>query len=186
MSRLLHPDRYHGARRRAQYSLEATAILNDAYRVLRDPVSRAEYVLKELGFTGAGQRSKETPPELLEEVFVLNMVLEECAVATPPCARSSKRRALGFCVIGGDRRKSSTDCTGALTRRKTRRVGEIRASLDRRRYIQNLVREVEERARLMNQVFQIDFGSPAKPCVVGIVLGTTNSLVAAWRRLARE
>ncbi len=31
----------------------------------------------------------------------------------------------------------------------------------------------------MEQVFQIDFGSPAKPCVVGIDLGTTNSLVAA-------
>jgi molecular chaperone HscB len=39
LSRLLHPDRY--VRRSAterQHSLEATAILNDAYRVLRDPV----------------------------------------------------------------------------------------------------------------------------------------------------
>src|SRR4051794_2285108 len=51
MSRLVHPDRYtRGASQEKLYSLEATAILNDAYRTLRDPVSRAEYVLKEQGF----------------------------------------------------------------------------------------------------------------------------------------
>src|SRR5947208_732327 len=46
LSRRLHPDRFtsKGARER-EYSLEATAILNDGYRTLRDPVKRAEYVL---------------------------------------------------------------------------------------------------------------------------------------------
>ncbi len=38
----------------------------------------------------------------------------------------------------------------------------------------------------MEQVFQIDFGSPAKPCVVGIDLARPTAWAAARRRLARE
>ncbi len=52
-------------------------MLNDAYRTLRDPVARAEYLLKEEGFEIGEQRRKNVPPELLEEVFELNMALEE-------------------------------------------------------------------------------------------------------------
>ena len=58
-------------------ALEATSILNDGYRTLKDPVKRAEYLLKEEGFPIGEQRSKDVPPELLEEVFELNMMLEE-------------------------------------------------------------------------------------------------------------
>ena len=53
------------------------AILNDGYRVLRDPIKRAEYLLAQEGFDIGEQRSKNVPPELLEEVFELNMLLEE-------------------------------------------------------------------------------------------------------------
>src|SRR5205823_10012599 len=52
---------------------EITALLNDGFRTLRDPVKRAEYFLRESGF----ELSKDAPPELLEEVFDLNMALEE-------------------------------------------------------------------------------------------------------------
>ena len=48
-------------------------MLNDAFRTLRDPVTRAEYFLRESGL----ELSKDAPPELLEEVFELNMALEE-------------------------------------------------------------------------------------------------------------
>ena len=48
-------------------------MLNDAFRTLRDPVSRAEYFLRESGL----ELPKDAPPELLEEVFELNMALEE-------------------------------------------------------------------------------------------------------------
>ncbi len=40
-------------------------------------MKRAEYLLKEEGFPIGEQRSKDVPPELLEEVFELNMMLEE-------------------------------------------------------------------------------------------------------------
>src|SRR5256712_2918573 len=78
LSRKFHPDLYTlKSPEEQQYALEATAILNDAYRTLRDPLTRAEYLLKENGFDIGEQGSKNVPPELLEEVFELNMALEE-------------------------------------------------------------------------------------------------------------
>jgi len=77
-SRRLHPDVYfRRPQKERQYSLDATAILNDGYRTLRDPISRAEYLLKQNSFDIGEQKSNNVPPELLEEVFELNMALEE-------------------------------------------------------------------------------------------------------------
>ena len=85
LSRRLHPDRF--ARASAdeqQWSLAATALLNDAYRTLRDPIQRTEYLLKleglQLGEEHAGKgksADRQPPADLLEEVFELNMQLEE-------------------------------------------------------------------------------------------------------------
>ena len=75
-SRQWHPDRFSRASAAEQdKALEMTAVLNDAFRTLRDPVARAEYFLKESGV----ELGKAAPPELLEEVFELNMaqILED-------------------------------------------------------------------------------------------------------------
>src|SRR5678809_1373742 len=73
-SRQWHPDRFSRASSEERLkSEEMTSMLNDAFRTLRDPVPRAEYFLKESGL----ELSKDAPPELLEEVFELNMALEE-------------------------------------------------------------------------------------------------------------
>src|SRR3984885_2298498 len=78
LSRQWHPDRFSRKSSSEQAeAMEATSTLNDGYRTLKDPVKRAEYLLKEEGFPIGEQRSKDVPPELLEEVFELNMMLEE-------------------------------------------------------------------------------------------------------------
>jgi molecular chaperone HscB len=150
LSRLLHPDRY--TRKPAterQFSLEATAILNDAYRVLRDPVARAEYVLKQSGFEAPGPRSKSVAPELLEEVFELNVALEEL--------RDGDESARPQLVAARDRfaslREGIDRELAALFARYDASpdesvLGEIRGQLDRRRYIQNLMAEVEKELAL--------------------------------------
>ena len=77
-SRQYHPDRFARAPAEQQaHALEASSILNDAFRTLRDPVTRAEYVMRRHGLDIGEQRTKDVPPELLEEVFELNMALEE-------------------------------------------------------------------------------------------------------------
>jgi molecular chaperone HscB len=92
LSRKLHPDVYSGADPREQeWSLEQSSQLNDAYRTLKDPIKRTEYLLRLEGVEleeqsktateearASGNLKKQVvPPDLLEEVFELNMQLEE-------------------------------------------------------------------------------------------------------------
>src|SRR5450432_404812 len=92
LSRKLHPDVNARANNNEQvWSLEKTSQLNDAYRTLKDPISRTEYLLhlqgvhfeeqskaatEEARKSGAAKK-QAVPPDLLEEVFELNMQLEE-------------------------------------------------------------------------------------------------------------
>jgi molecular chaperone HscB len=79
LSRQLHPDFYcNAAPTERLASLERSAYLNDAFRTLRDPVDRLEYLLKLEGYApkGSRQASALVPPSLLEEVFELNAELE--------------------------------------------------------------------------------------------------------------
>src|SRR5579863_8866351 len=74
----LHPDRFARATEdERQLSLDLTSQLNDAYRTLRDPVARVEYLLSLTGMRKEGQKKQQAPPELLEEVFELNESLDE-------------------------------------------------------------------------------------------------------------
>lgn len=74
----LHPDRFVNASAEEQeLSLKGSSELNDAYRVLRDPIARVEYLLELEGTRKEGEHKQQAPPELLEEVFELNESLDE-------------------------------------------------------------------------------------------------------------
>jgi len=74
----LHPDRFVRAPEdERQLSLDLSSQLNDAYRTLRDPVARVEYLLSLSRLRKEGQKKQQAPPELLEEVFELNESLDE-------------------------------------------------------------------------------------------------------------
>jgi molecular chaperone HscB len=74
----LHPDNFARASDdERQLSLDRSSQLNDAYRTLRDPVARVEYLLGLAGMRREGQKKQQAPPELLEEVFELNESLDE-------------------------------------------------------------------------------------------------------------
>jgi len=95
-SRKLHPDRF-AARPQAEQeaALVASSRLNDAYRTLKDPILRTEYLLELEGIQleeqsraatdaarASGTEKKQVaPPDLLEEAFELNMQLEEMRMA---------------------------------------------------------------------------------------------------------
>jgi molecular chaperone HscB len=135
-SRQWHPDRFTRAGAAEQeLALEMTSMLNDAFRTLRDPVARAEYFLKERGI----ELSKDTPPELLEEVFELNMVLDELRggdESVRPQLAAAHDRFLAMLA----------ESDAALAELFTRpdELAQIGRTLNRRRYISNLVREVEK------------------------------------------
>jgi molecular chaperone HscB len=60
-----------------ELALARSSQLNDAFRALRDPISRVEYLLSTAGMRREGQHKQQAPPELLEEVFELNESLDE-------------------------------------------------------------------------------------------------------------
>jgi molecular chaperone HscB len=74
----LHPDNFVNATEtERELSLKRSSELNDAYRVLRDPVARVEYLLGLENMRKEGEHKQQAPPELLEEVFELNESLDE-------------------------------------------------------------------------------------------------------------
>ena len=92
LSRKLHPDlNARAGTQEQEWSLQQSSLLNDAHRTLKDPIKRTQYLLKLEGVELEEQSKSATeearatgdlkkqivPPDLLEEVFELNMQLEE-------------------------------------------------------------------------------------------------------------
>lgn len=138
-SREWHPDRHARASAdQREFAEQATATLNDAWRVLRDPVARAEYFLS---LAGVKTESKNVPPELLEEVFELNMALEEAregdAGAKAQVAEALQRFSAMLASLDADRDTLFTRIDAG----EPAAISALRALLDKRKYLQNLVRD---------------------------------------------
>ena len=96
LSRQFHPDYFFNAppgERRA--SLERSSYLNDAYRTLKQPITRVEYLLQLEGMAARSpeEASKQVPPDLLEEVFALNEELDEIRDARASGAPADQLKA---------------------------------------------------------------------------------------------
>lgn len=166
LSRKLHPDRFARATpNEKEWSLANTALLNDAYRTLRDPIRRTEYLLKlhgaEIGEEHSGKNRPENkmgtsraPADLLEEVFDLNIQLEEMRAAhkmgeeDPELKASLTAAKKKFDNLLDDvdsdlRAQGKAWDDGDELARATAQKTMV-ALLDRRRYLNNLVRDVTE------------------------------------------
>jgi molecular chaperone HscB len=173
LSRRLHPDRF-ASRPAAEQeeALRKSSLLNDAYRNLKDPIQRTQYLLKLQGVeleeqskaatdaarqTG-GEKKQIVPPELLEEVFELNMQLQEMRMAKqmgedePELRRDLMTAKDAFDArmvetqteLEGlwarwDRAVDSNDDAGKASARDA-----MVALLNKRSYLRNLVRDVNE------------------------------------------
>jgi molecular chaperone HscB len=172
-SRRLHPDRF-ASRPQAEQdaALAASSALNDAYRTLRDPIARTEYLLSLEGVQmeeqsraateaarAAGTEKKQVaPPDLLEEAFELNMQLEEMRMARKmgdddPATRADLEAArTRFTAMLDEtqvqlealwaRWDAAVDTTDASA--KTAARDGMVALLNRRSYVRNLVRDVND------------------------------------------
>jgi|HubBroStandDraft_1064217.scaffolds.fasta_scaffold06800_4 molecular chaperone HscB len=162
LSRRLHPDRFARATdSEKEWSLADTALLNDAYRTLKDPLRRTEYLLKrsgaEIGEEHSGKDRRDpsrAPADLLEEVFDLNMQLEEMRMGRaagevdPQLQKDlteAKKKFDGLLnEVDRDLRElwNAWDEGGEAERKAAQNT--MVALLDRRRYLNNLVRDVTE------------------------------------------
>jgi len=162
LSRKLHPDRFARAgTNEKDWSLADTALLNDAYRTLRDPIRRTEYLLKlhgaEIGEEHAGKDREDpsrVPADLLEEAFDLNMQLEEMRMSKKMgdadaelqtgLEQAKKKYSDLLDEVDRDLRAQwqiwdNSDEAARLEAQK-----KMVSLLDRRRYINNLVRDVTD------------------------------------------
>jgi len=165
LSRKLHPDRFaRASEQEREWSLADTALLNDASRTLKDPIRRTEYLLKvhgaEIGEEFAGRNrphemgASRAPADLLEEVFDLNMQLEEMreareAGASDPDLQAQLEQAKAkFESLLADvdedlRGQWQVWDEGGAAVREAAKTAMVKL-LDRRRYLSNLVRDVTE------------------------------------------
>ena len=173
MSRRLHPDRFASKTVAEQEAaLAQSSLLNDAYRTLKDPILRTQYLLKLEGVeleeqskaatdaaraTGV-EKKQVVPPELLEEVFELNMQLQEMRAAKQmgedePELRRDLMTAKD--VFDAKMVETQAELEGLWTawdsavdagdeRAKARAKDAMVALLNKRSYLRNLVRDVNE------------------------------------------
>ncbi len=156
----LHPDNFVNATPQEQeLSLKRSSELNDAYRVLRDPVARVEYLLGLEGMRKGGEHKQQAPPELLEEVFELNESLDELREAKASggdlatlksrleSARKNFQEKLGAVDAqfqdAARQWDAALDANAAGTDRKAIMAG-LNELLNRRSYIRNLVTNVQK------------------------------------------
>jgi molecular chaperone HscB len=158
MSWKLHPDNFvNASEEERERSLRHSSELNDAYRTLRDPVARVEYLLSIEGARKEGEHKQQAPPELLEEVFELNESLDEL--------REAKASGEDLSVLKSQLEAAEKNFQGKLgkvdlqlqaaarewdaalsgdagTRKKI--MARLNELLNRRSYIRNLVTNVQK------------------------------------------
>jgi len=173
LSRRLHPDLFAQANPEERaFSLEQSSMLNDAYRTLKDPIKRTEYLLRLEGVELEEQSSQATeearatgklkkqvvPPDLLEEVFELNMHLEELRtqkktgeddpalleeIGKAKLSLDEKYDAL-FNELKAEWNKWDKSLDDGAEADRQKILDKILDVLNRRNYIRNLVRDVNE------------------------------------------
>ena len=154
----LHPDNFvNASEQERELSLKRSSELNDAYRALRDPVARVEYLLGIEGARKEGEHKQQAPPELLEEVFELNESLDELREAKASgaglaalksrlnSAEKNFQEKLG--EVDTQLQSAAREWDAALegdaaTRKKI--MARLNDLLNRRSYIRNLVTNVQK------------------------------------------
>jgi len=173
LSRRLHPDlNARAGSQEQEWSLEQSSLLNDAYRTLRDPIKRTEYLLHLEGVELEEQSKRATeqaratgamkkqivPPDLLEEVFELNMQLEElrmskkmgeddpaliAEIGQQKLSLEAKHEAL-LQELQADWKQwdALIDSASVSPEKRAQAAAKMVDVLNRRNYIRNLVRDV--------------------------------------------
>lgn len=173
LSRRLHPDMFaQSDEQERAWSLEQSSMLNDAYRTLKDPIKRTEYLLRLEGVEleeqskqatekarATGELKKQVvPADLLEEVFELNMHLEELRtqkkageddpalleeIGKAKLSLEEKFDAL-FNELKREWKKWDAAVDSGTEEERKKILARILDVLNRRNYIRNLVRDVNE------------------------------------------
>ncbi len=91
----VHPDRFaHAGDAERRASMQWTTRVNEAYRTLKSPVARAQYLLELQGVDVALETNTSMPPEFLLEQMELREALERAGDAKDAAALDALRAGL--------------------------------------------------------------------------------------------
>ena len=146
LSRRLHPDLFHDRPPAEQTaSLRMTALVNRAYRTLKDPVQRALYWL-ELHGESLGRDNERVPPALAARVFEVQEQLEELRAARKAGDGAAETQAMAS--VREELRGDLDGCEARLARNFERSDGaealaETKRILSELHYVRTLLRDVD-------------------------------------------
>jgi molecular chaperone HscB len=153
LNRRLHPDYFRLRSEEEQaISLDTAAAVNTAYRTLREPASRVEFLLESEGL-GLGAAGQARPPaDLFEEIMEIQEVRQELATAGAADAPALRARlAAARADLAARRARTETDLAGLLPRWDEAVDGERRALLGRMRdvlavraYLRTVLRDLDQ------------------------------------------
>ena len=161
LSRAFHPDFYQNKSETEQaISLSNAATLNTAYRTLRDPIQRAEYLLAIEA--GAVKEIRTSPPaDLFEEILELQETLDEYRAADQSSENGQRLRAqlqkaqrtleerkqememqLERLFVEWDALQERGEATSETRAERDRLLKQIREILSNRTYVKNIVNDL--------------------------------------------
>lgn len=161
LSRAFHPDFYQSKSETEQtISLGNSATLNSAYRTLRDPIQRAEYLLDLEA--GAVKEIRNSPPaDLFEEILELQDTLNEYRAADRSSATGQQLRAklqteqltleqrkqdmeasLQQLFTDWDALQDQGDATSQARTERDRLLKQMREILSNRTYVKSIVNDL--------------------------------------------
>jgi molecular chaperone HscB len=151
LNRRFHPDYFRLRSPEEQaVSLDNSAAVNAAYRALRDPVARVEYLL-ELSGMGLGTAGQAKPPaDLFEEIMELQEARQELEAAGPePPAELRERLTAARADLEARREATQADLVGlfpgwdaAGETERGRLLGRMRDILATRAYLATILRDL--------------------------------------------
>ena len=152
LSRRLHPDLYQTASaQEREASLHNSALVNRAYRTLRNPVQRGVYWL-ELHGEKLGANNNRVPPQLASLVFAVQEQLEELRDARRAGQQAEVDDALSQLRTQLEEQRAQSQA--ALTRNFSRwhddspetsaLLAELKSVLSEMAYLRTLLRDVEK------------------------------------------
>ncbi len=162
LSRKLHPDFYQGKSEREKVlSLDNSAVINTAYRILKEPLRRMEYLVK-LEEGASKEIQRKAPQDLLGEMLDLQETLAEYKSVKGRASNSEQADDLRQSLADAQRRlqsRLSKDggravalfdkwdallSIGGTTEQKKAVLAEMRDILSNRAYLDRVMNDIAE------------------------------------------
>lgn len=173
LSRKFHPDFYQKKSSEEQaISLENSALVNKAYRTLKDPIQRTEYLIRRMD--GGSAVSTEAPADLFDKILELQELLESVKETPGDSDQRGRllealkkeqarfgeiqeegRQALERLATDWDRLQGASEAK-EMTEAQRRLLSEMRRILSRRAYLDRVLNDIEASRSRLREAFDPD------------------------------